>query len=115
MMGKSNANKHMHDPPHVGEILRELYLTPLEISVTQLAEQIGVSRQAISRLINERSSISADMAIRLSIAFETTPEFWLNLAKEYELWHAKQAFGSPSIHPHSQWHKSNHYQADKKK
>ena len=76
----------MNNPPHVGEILRELYLEPLEISVTDAAENLGVTRQALSRLVNEKSGISAEMAIRLSKAFDTTPDYWMNLEKEYELW-----------------------------
>lgn len=78
----------MHNPPHVGEILRELYLEPSEISVTEAAERLGVSRQAISRLINEKTGISADMALRLAQAFGTSPEYWLNMEKQYELWQA---------------------------
>jgi len=58
----------MHNPPHVGEILRELYLEPLEISVTVAAKQLGVTRQALSRLIHEKTGISIEMAIRLSQA-----------------------------------------------
>jgi antitoxin HigA-1 len=82
----------MHTPPHVGEILRELYLEPLEISVTEAAEHLGVSRQALSRLINEKTGISAEMAIRLSKVFSTSPEFWMNLEKQYEL--------SQAVHKH---------------
>lgn len=78
----------MHNPPHVGEILRELYLEPANISVTEAAKRLGVSRQAISRLINEKTGISADMALRLAQAFGTSPEYWLNMEKQYELWQA---------------------------
>jgi len=78
----------MHNPPHVGEILRELYLEPSKISVTEAAERLGVSRQAISRLINEKTGISADMALRLAQAFKTSPEYWMNMEKQYELWQA---------------------------
>lgn len=89
----------MHNPPHVGEILRELYLEPLEISVTDAAEHLGVSRQALSRLINEKTGISAEMAIRLSKAFKTTPDYWMNLEKQYELWQAMQTFDADDINP----------------
>ncbi len=78
----------MHKPPHVGEILRELYLEPLGVSVTDAAKNLGVTRQALSRLVHEKTGISAEMAIRLAKAFENSPEFWLGLEKQYELWQA---------------------------
>lgn len=90
-MNKSDVLR-VHNPPHVGEVLREMYMEPMKINVTQLAKLLLISRQALSNLVNEKSSISADMAIRLSIIFSTSPEFWMNLAKEYELWHALQNF-----------------------
>lgn len=89
----------MNNPPHVGEILRELYLEPLGISVTEAAEHFGVTRQALSRLINEKSGISAEMAIRLSKAFSTSPEYWMNLQKQYELWVASQRFDDIDVIP----------------
>lgn len=89
----------MNNPPHVGEILRELYLEPLEISVTEAAENLGVTRQALSRLVNEKSGISAEMAIRLSKAFDTTPDYWMNLEKEYELWLAIQKVKKIKVKP----------------
>ena len=78
----------MHNPPHVGEILREIYLEPLGISITDAAKNLGVTRQALSKLVHEKTGISADMAIRLGQAFENSPEFWLGLEKQYELWQA---------------------------
>jgi addiction module HigA family antidote len=64
-------------------------LSPLNISNTKLAETLGVSRKAISYIVNERKSVTPDMALRLSRAFpNTSPEFWLNLQKNYDLWHA---------------------------
>lgn len=92
----------MHSPPHVGEILRELYLEPLNISVSEAADHLGVTRQALSRLINEKTGISAEMAIRLSKAFNTSAEFWMNLAKQYELWQAMQKFKDIDIDPFNQ-------------
>lgn len=80
----------MYNPPHVGEILRELYLEPLNISVTDAAKNLGVTRQALSRLINEKSGISAEMAIRLSKAFSTTDDYWMNLETQHELWLARK-------------------------
>jgi antitoxin HigA-1 len=80
----------MYNPPHVGEILRELYLEPIDISVTDAAEHLGISRQALSRLINEQSGISPEMAIRLAKAFRTTPDYWMNIETQFELWEAKK-------------------------
>lgn len=75
----------MHNPPHPGEIIRELCLEPLGLSVTDAAKALGVSRKTLSELLNGRSGISPDMAIRLSIAFDTTPESWMNQQTQYDL------------------------------
>jgi addiction module HigA family antidote len=76
----------MHDPPHPGEVLRELYLDPLRLSVTRAATALKVSRKTLSSLLNGRCGVSPEMAIRLSRAFGTTPETWLNLQQQYDLW-----------------------------
>lgn len=80
----------MHNPPHPGEILRELCLEPLEISITDAAEGLGVSRKTLSSILNGRAGISPEMALRLSIAFDTTPESWLTQQSQYDLWVASQ-------------------------
>ena len=80
----------MYDPPHPGEILRELCLEPLGLTVTRAAEALGVSRKTLSAILNGRAGISPEMAIRLSIAFGTTPESWLNQQAQYDLWQARQ-------------------------
>ena len=80
----------MHNPPHPGEIIRELCLEPLEISVTKAAGALGVSRKTLSSILNGRAGVSPEMAIRLSKAFSTTPESWLNQQMQYDLWHALQ-------------------------
>ncbi|MBX3630709.1 MAG: HigA family addiction module antidote protein [Nitrosomonas sp.] len=80
----------MHNPPHPGEIIKELCLEPLGISVTDAAEALGVTRKTLSAILNGRAGISPEMAIRLSIAFETSAESWLNQQSQYELWHAEQ-------------------------
>ena len=82
---------HMHKPPHPGEIIRELCLEPLELSVTEAAEGLGVSRKTLSAILNGHAGISPEMALRLSIAFDTTPESWLNQQTQYDLWTAKKA------------------------
>ena len=75
----------MHNPPHPGEILRELCIDPLDLTVTQAAAALGVSRKTLSSILNGRSGISAEMAIRLSIAFNTTAESWLLQQLQYDL------------------------------
>lgn len=80
----------MHSPPHPGEVLRELCLEPMGLSVTAAAEALGVSRKTLSAVLNGKAGISPEMAIRLSIAFDTSAESWLNQQSQYELWHAEQ-------------------------
>lgn len=80
----------MHNPPHPGEIIRELCLEPLGISVTRAAEALGVSRKTLSAILNGRAGISPEMAVRLSIAFDTSAESWLNQQTQFDLWNAEQ-------------------------
>ena len=80
----------MHNPPHPGETLKILYMEPLELTIQALAARLGVERKAISRLINGHGGVSAEMAIRLGKAFNTTPDLWLNKQRCYDLWHARQ-------------------------
>ena len=81
----------MHHPPHPGEILRDLCLVPLNLSVTDAAASLDVSRNTLSAILNGRAGISPEMAIRLSIAFNTTAESWLQQQMQYDLWHAEQS------------------------
>lgn len=78
----------MHNPPHPGEVLRE-YLT--ELPVTTAAEHLGVSRVTLSRVLNGAAGISADMALRLSEALDTSPDLWMGMQAQYDLWHASRA------------------------
>ena len=80
----------MHDPCHPGEIVKYECLEPLGLSVTRAAKGLGVTRQALSDLINEKSGISLDMAIRLSKGFGSTPETWLRMQMAYDLWQARE-------------------------
>ncbi len=80
----------MYNPPHPGEIIRELCLEPLELTVTRAAEALGVSRKTLSAILNGRAGISPEMAIRLSLAFDTSAESWLNQQTQYDLWLARQ-------------------------
>jgi addiction module HigA family antidote len=75
-------------PTHPGNIIKEDYLKPLSITIQVMAAILGVSRKTLSKIINEHGSVTPDMALRLSKAFDTTPELWLNLQKNYDLWHA---------------------------
>jgi addiction module HigA family antidote len=81
----------MHNPPHPGEVIRGLCLDPLEMTVTEAAEGLGVSRKTLSAILNGHAGISPEMALRLSIAFETSPESWLNQQVQYDLWAARKA------------------------
>ena len=80
----------MYNPPHPGESIRELCLEPLGITVTAAAKALGVSRKALSELLNGKTGISPEMTIRLSIAFDTTPESWLTQQMQFDLWQAEK-------------------------
>ena len=80
----------MHDPPHPGEVLKELCLEPLGLTVTDAAKALGVSRKTLSMVVNGHAGISPEMAIRLSIAFDTSAESWLNQQIQFDLWQAEQ-------------------------
>lgn len=80
----------MYNPPHPGEILKELCLEPLGLTVTRAAEALGVSRKTLSAILNGHAGISPEMAIRLSMAFDTSAESWLNQQNQYDLWLARQ-------------------------
>ena len=83
----------MHNPPHPGEIIKSLCLEPLGVSVTEAAKALHVSRKTLSAILNGRAGISPEMAVRLSIAFGTSAESWLNQQTQYDLWHAEQHRG----------------------
>ncbi len=75
-------------PTHPGGILKRQYLEPLSLTVSELAGVLGVSRKTLSKIVNEHGDVTPDMALRLSKAFDTTPELWLNLQRNYDLWEA---------------------------
>ena len=87
----------MHNPPHPGGIIRRQCLEPLGMSVKGAAEHLGVARQSLSELVNERGGVSVDMAIRLSKAFGSTPETWLGLQMAYDLWQARDHIDSIQV------------------
>ena len=78
-------------PGHPGMILKRLYLDSLKISNSQFAGCIGVSRKTISKIVNGRGAITPEMALRLSRAFNTSPELWLNMQVSYDLWQASHS------------------------
>ena len=80
----------MHNPPHPGGIVKRQCLEPFGLTVTRADEGLGVTRQALSQLVNERSGISVEMAIRLSKAFSSTPETWLGMQMAWDLWQARE-------------------------
>ena len=87
----------MHNPPHPGEVLRELCIEPLELTVTEAASGLGVSRKTLSAILNCRAGISPEMAIRLGKAFGTSAESWLNQQVQYDLWVAEQTVGDIKV------------------
>jgi len=82
---------------HPGEMIKEMYMKPLKLSATSLAASLGISRKTLSTIINERAGVTPDMALRLSRAFSTTPELWLNMQQGYDLWVAENE--------HTDWQK----------
>jgi antitoxin HigA-1 len=80
--------KRLRRPTHPGGILKRHYIQPLSLTVSGLAVVLGVSRKTLSEIVNEHASVTPDMALRLSKAFKTTPELWLNLQRNYDLWQA---------------------------
>ena len=79
----------LQNPPHPGEIVRWDCLEPLGLSVTRAAQGLGVTRQALSDLVNGKAGVSVEMSIRLSLAFGSTPETWLGMQTAYDLWQAR--------------------------
>ena len=80
----------MENPDHPGSVLKTLYLEPLGQTVTELAKGLGISRQALSNIINGHNGITPGMALRLEKAFGTSHQTWLNMQQKYDVWHAEQ-------------------------
>lgn len=87
----------MHNPPHPGEIIREQCIEPLGLTITAAAKGLGVTRKALSELVNGHSGVSPEMAIRLSKAFGSSPETWLRLQLQYDLRRAERRAGSIKV------------------
>ena len=82
-------NRMKRKPTHPGKVIQEDYLKPLSITITDMASTLGVSRKTLSKIINKRGAITPDMSLRLARAFDTTPDLWINLQKNYDLWQAE--------------------------
>ena len=76
----------MHNPPHPGEILREMWLQPLNFTVTKAATLLKVSRKTLSEILNERASITPEMSVRLEMAFGKSAKSWLGHQAAFDLW-----------------------------
>ena len=81
----------MHKPPHPGEFIRETYIEPFDISIRSLAESLGVSPSTLARVVGMRSAVSPEMALRLSKALGRSPESWLAMQRNFDLWQAKKS------------------------
>lgn len=88
---------HMYDPPHPGEFIREVYLEPLEISSRIVATKLKVAPSTFSRLLNGKISVSPEMALRLSITLGRSPESWLTMQNNYDLWRIRQSFNAGEV------------------
>ncbi len=86
----TEKTSRMHNPAHPGEILLEMYLKPLGVTVTDAAAALGVTRKHVSAIVNARASVTPDMAVRLAAAFATEPELWVNMQAQYDLWMVRQ-------------------------
>lgn len=90
-MNYPNTRARTVKPTHPGEMLREDFMPDYSLTVSQLAEALGVSRQTVNELLRERRSLSPEMALRLSRLFGNTPEFWVNAQRAVDLWEASSS------------------------
>ena len=89
----------MHNPPHPGEFIREIYMEPYGLTVRKVARSLGVSPSTLNRVLNGLNGVSPEMALRLAKAFGRTPESWLALQDQYDLWHAKKDIDLRQVEP----------------
>ncbi len=87
-----------HNPPHPGEFIKETYIDPLNISLRKVALDLDVAPSTFSRLINGEADLSPEMALKLSKAFGRTPESWMQLQTNYQLWRAKKNIRLDRVH-----------------
>ncbi|MGD8498178.1 MAG: HigA family addiction module antitoxin [Chromatiales bacterium] len=88
----------MHNPPHPGEFIRATYIDPFGISIRSLAESLGVSPSTLTRVVSMRSGVSPEMALRLSKALGRSPESWLAMQHNYDLWRARKTTDLSDVH-----------------
>ena len=89
----------MHNPPHPGEFIREIYLDPLKLSYRSVALKLKISPSTFLRLIKGQSNVSTEMALRLAKGLGRSPESWLAMQDNYNLWHVKQSINLDEIEP----------------
>nr|VFJ96508.1 MAG: addiction module antidote protein, HigA family [Candidatus Kentron sp. LFY]VFJ99628.1 MAG: addiction module antidote protein, HigA family [Candidatus Kentron sp. LFY]VFK21377.1 MAG: addiction module antidote protein, HigA family [Candidatus Kentron sp. LFY] len=89
----------MHNPPHPGEVIKKLCLDPLGLTITEAAKSLDVSRKTLSGIINGKAGVSPEMAVRLSIVFNTSSESWINQQSRYDLWQAEQRRNELQVKP----------------
>lgn len=91
---------NMHNPAHPGEIIRELLLEPMRLSVTDAAAHLGVSRKTLSKVLNGRGTVTPEMAVRLEKAFgKPKADHWLKLQSAHDLWQARQHADEYEVKP----------------
>jgi antitoxin HigA-1 len=94
----TEKSARMANPAHPGEILRDLYLEPMNVTITEAAEALSVSRKHVSAIVNGRAPVTPDMAMRLAAVFSTEPEVWVNLQAQYDLWDVSRK-ARPKVKP----------------
>ena len=87
----------MHNPPHPGQFIKEVYIEPFQLSARKVADTLNVSPSTFNRLLNGGSNISPEMALRLSKALGRSPESWLAMQDQYDLWHAKKTLNLKAV------------------
>lgn len=80
----------MHNPPHPGLVVKKMLIDGAQLTITEAAEALGVGRVTLSKIINQKSGISPEMAVRLSLALKTSSEMWVNMQSMYDLWQAEK-------------------------
>lgn len=92
----------MHSPAHPGEILKELVIEPLELTITDVSEHLGVSRKTLSKVLNGRGAVTPEMAVRLEIAFKKpSADHWLRLQSAYDLWELRNQQSELHVTPYT--------------
>ena len=92
---------NMYNPAHPGEILKELVIEPLELTITDVSERLNVSRKTLSKILNGRGAITPEMAVRLELAFKKpSADHWLRLQNAYDLWNSRQNKSNLKVQPY---------------